>query len=48
MSLEARCKVCGEWSGLRVNFGLNCEIERNFHREYKCKKCKNESKQNSI
>ena len=48
MSIEAICNTCGEYSGLRANFGRNREAEKRFHQEYRCKKCRDESKQNII
>ena len=48
MSIEARCIECGEYDGLRINFGHEHTLEKEFHATYKCRKCRYEGKQNSI
>ena len=40
MSIEARCNICGELSGLRLNFGQDREAEQEYHENYLCIVCK--------
>ena len=41
MSLERRCKACGELEPIRINFGDDWEAEMAFHKEeYECRYCK--------
>ncbi len=41
MSMERRCKLCGELEKIRFNFGDDREAERKFHETpYICNYCK--------
>ena len=44
VSIKAKCITCGEYDGLRVNFGNEHRLEKEFHATYKCRQCRdNES-----
>lgn len=40
MSVERKCKACGELENIRLNFGDNVEAEIAFHNEsFYCNDC---------